>query len=295
MLNRLDRLLDRLDVEVEPRPGHDGRPHGVPGRVHDGTPTVHYTRHGCGALELTGGAIVRLSTQSVSVVPAHARARITENGHGRRAVGSLAGDPDVLTACVRIRATYQGSINLFDHLGAPLVEDLAADDPIRRSLEEFLEEIGALRPGCRAMAAGLLRRSLVLLLRRVYEYGDGRLSWLAALEDSPVWRAAAAMQDRPEHGFTLRELAEDAGMSRTVFAARFTDALGQAPIEFLKGRRLARAEELLSRTDLPVKMVAARIGYSSRSSFSRAFTASHGAAPAAFRIAAGAAPRARAS
>ena len=75
-------------------------------------------------------------------------------------------------------------------------------------------------------------------------------------------------------------------MSRSVFAARFADALGQSPIGFLKTLRLARASRLLLATDLPVKSVATRVGYSSRSSFTRAFVACHGLGPMAFRAAA---------
>jgi len=79
------------------------------------------------------------------------------------------------------------------------------------------------------------------------------------------------------------ELAEVAGMSRTVFAARFTSAMARPPIEFLKGLRFARAAHLLARTDLPVKAIASRVGYASRSSFTRAFVAHHGAPPTDFR------------
>jgi AraC-like DNA-binding protein len=59
-------------------------------------------------------------------------------------------------------------------------------------------------------------------------------------------------------------------------------------MEFLQALRLARAAELLVGTDLPVKSVATRVGYSSRSSFTRAFVARQGAGPTAFRAAAGA-------
>jgi transcriptional regulator GlxA family with amidase domain len=83
--------------------------------------------------------------------------------------------------------------------------------------------------------------------------------------------------------FTVTELAEVAGMSRTVFAARFTSAMARPPIEFLKGLRFARAAHLLARTDLPVKAIASRVGYASRSSFTRAFVAHHGAPPTDFR------------
>src|ERR1043165_381863 len=78
-------------------------------------------------------------------------------------------------------------------------------------------------------------------------------------------------------------------MSRSVFAARFTSVRGEPPMEFLKALRLGRAAELLTRTDLPVKTVASEVGYSSRSSFTRAFVARYGCAPARFRSRSGAA------
>jgi transcriptional regulator GlxA family with amidase domain len=133
------------------------------------------------------------------------------------------------------------------------------------------------------MVEALLRRCLLLLLRRLRDRNPQRLAWLAPLEDSRLGRVVTAMQDRPEHCFTLPALAEVAGMSRSVFAARFAGALGRPPIEFLKTLRLARAAHLLLATDLPVKSVASRVGYSSRSSFTRAFVACHGVGPMAFR------------
>ncbi|MGH7314010.1 MAG: helix-turn-helix domain-containing protein [Candidatus Rokuibacteriota bacterium] len=285
----LERLLDGLDVAVEPLRVHDlthewSR---LSGRF--GGPSVYYTLSGNSMLELTGGATVRCSRYSVIVVPPRPGARIvSEGGASRRPFEPIGppGDPEILVASGRIRATYKGSIDLFDHLPEPLVETLAPNDPIRRSFEELLDEIAASRPGCRAMTEALLRRCLILVLRRHCEHAQNRLSWLAALEDTRLGRAVAAMQSRPDLAYTLPRLAEVAGMSRSVFAARFADALGQSPIEFLKSLRLARAAQLLTRTDLPVKSVAARVGYSSRSSFTRAFAARHGLGPTAFRAAA---------
>ena len=72
-------------------------------------------------------------------------------------------------------------------------------------------------------------------------------------------------------------------MSRSAFAAHFCEAFGQSPMEFLKSVRLARAAQLLIGTDLPVKSVAIRVGYASRSSFTRAFVTCHGMGPTAFR------------
>jgi len=276
-MSPIDRLLDGLDVEVAPMVGGEAK-----------TPTVQYTRDGAGIFALAGGAIVQLSRQSVMVLPAAPpRTGFALTGGAMRAAGTTASDTETVTVCVKIRVTYRAAVNLFDHLEEPLVEPLEGDDPIARSFEDVLDELVTARPGYHAMAEALLRRSFILLLRRSCQNADTRLSWLAAVEDTRLGRAMEAMRERPEHAFTLPELAELAGMSRTVFAARFTDALAQPPIDFLKTVRLTRAAQLLTRTDLPIKTVAAQVGYSSRSSFTRAFVASHGAAPAAFREAAG--------
>jgi len=80
-------------------------------------------------------------------------------------------------------ATYQGGVNLFAKLQDPLIEPLAAQDPIRRSFKEAMEEIVARRPGFRAMAETLLRRCLILVLRRYAASGERRLSWLVELDD----------------------------------------------------------------------------------------------------------------
>jgi AraC-like DNA-binding protein len=187
-----------------------------------------------------------------------------------------------MVATGRIRATYVGSVGVFDQLNEPMVETLCAGDPVGRCFGELMAEIAGQRPGRRAMVELLLREGLILFLRRACRR-DGHVSWMGALEDVRLGRAVAAMRDRPEHPFTLQRLAEVAGMSRSVFAVRFAESLDSSPMEFLKVIRLARAADLLTRTDLPVKTVAARVGYSSRSSFTRAFLATHRIGPTAFR------------
>jgi len=87
-------------------------------------------------------------------------------------------------------------------------------------------------------------------------------------------------------GLTVPSLADTAGMSRSVFVEHFVEAIGHSPMEFLRTIRLDRAARLLTSTDLPVKGIARRVGYISRSSFTRAFVGTHGLGPAAFRAAA---------
>ena len=144
---------------------------------------------------------MRVSTGSVSVVPTGLGARLVPDRGSRR-------DPDVLVASGRIRATYRGSIDLFDHLREPLIEHVSPDDPLSRSFEDLLDEIRAGRPGCRAMAEALLRRCLILLLRR-YCAGRGAAAVLARRA-----RGRAARPCRRPHAGAARAVVQPAATRR---------------------------------------------------------------------------------
>lgn len=96
-------------------------------------------------------------------------------------------------------------------------------------------------------------------------------------------QAITQMLDRPFDALTIDMLASAAGMSESSFVRQFRARFGQPPIAFLKAERLRYAAHLLRTTTLPVKTVAMRAGYSSRSYFSRAFQAAFGVAPTAIR------------
>ena len=72
-------------------------------------------------------------------------------------------------------------------------------------------------------------------------------------------------------------------MSRTTFFERFKEAFGCTPNDFLKDVRIRRGAHLLLSTDLPVKTIAYRVGYASRSYFSRAFKSLMDVDPATYR------------
>jgi transcriptional regulator GlxA family with amidase domain len=95
------------------------------------------------------------------------------------------------------------------------------------------------------------------------------------------------MLSQPGRAHSVEGLAALAGMSRSAFSAHFTQAFGQPPHGFLTESRLRQAAHFLTTTGLPVKTIAGKIGYRSRSNFSRAFKARYGIDPAGYRQEAG--------
>jgi AraC-like DNA-binding protein len=112
------------------------------------------------------------------------------------------------------------------------------------------------------------------------------LADLELLRDAAIARAARAIHERPEHPWTLAELADLAAMSRSAFASRFRALTGDSPIRYATRWRLARAARRLRSSDATLAEIAALAGYESEFSFSRAFKRAFGVAPGTYRRAA---------
>ncbi|MDI1437665.1 AraC family transcriptional regulator [Polyangium sorediatum] len=106
-----------------------------------------------------------------------------------------------------------------------------------------------------------------------------------ALQDEPIAAALAEVRAAPEQSFELGELARRVGLSRSAFAARATALLGEPLGSYVRRLRLDRAAALLAGTALPIKVIAARVGYDSEAAFTRAFTRAHGKGPRDHRLA----------
>lgn len=180
-----------------------------------------------------------------------------------------------------------------------------ADHPLLRAMPEYLT-VGAgqrarepwldemLRLIARKMFAGdigstaaVTRLSEIVfieLLRVGVDQCDALKRLIDAFGDRQIGQALQLMHGEPGRAWTVDGLAAAVGMSRSRFAERFRDLVGQGPMAYLADWRLQRALALLERRPAcSVQQVASQTGYSSPAAFSRAFSGKFGVAPTAYR------------
>jgi AraC-like DNA-binding protein len=102
------------------------------------------------------------------------------------------------------------------------------------------------------------------------------------LADERLAYALRAFHARPNHPWTIIELASEAALSRSAFFSRFSRTVGLAPMEYVLAWRMALAKRLLRDDNLGIAQIAERVGYSSASTFSVAFTRQVGTSPARY-------------
>ena len=105
------------------------------------------------------------------------------------------------------------------------------------------------------------------------------MSWFSGLNDPRVGRAIEAMHAKPAHRWTLDELAIEAGLSRSTFARRFRETVGDTPFAYLTAWRMMLATEMLSASRETLSKIAYSIGYDSENSFNTAFKRVMGCSP----------------
>ena len=155
---------------------------------------------------------------------------------------------------------------------------------LRWALDQLAGELDQLRPGSALVSEHLAHLMLVHILRlHMADPAAQAEGWLAALADPRLSRAMTALHLQPARNWTLSELASAAGMSRTVFAERFRQAVGQSPMQYLSVWRMVRARDRLRHSADSIAAIAADAGYGSEAAFSTAFKRMHRASPGQYR------------
>ncbi|GJJ23952.1 AraC family transcriptional regulator [Mycolicibacterium mageritense] len=184
-------------------------------------------------------------------------------------------------AAESIVCAYEGrsevSARLLDALPAVLV--LRSDEWDTPLIDLLSVEAGRDGPGQEAYLDRLLDLLLIAVLRTWFDRDGNAPAWWQAEQDPVVGPALKLIYNNPGHPWTVANLAAAVGCSRAVFARRFTDQVGEPPIAFLTGWRLALAADLLRGSDTTIAAVARQVGYSTPFALSSAFKRSYGVSP----------------
>jgi AraC-like DNA-binding protein len=154
---------------------------------------------------------------------------------------------------------------------------------LRRIVELIIDEADMERAGRELILERLVEILLVEALRALpASAGSEKHGLLAGLADPALAAPLRRIHLDVARRWTVAELAREAGMSRAVFAERFTRRVGLPPMQYLLEWRMAIARDLLRRERPPLAEVAERVGYQSASAFSTAFTRVTGRSPSDF-------------
>lgn len=178
------------------------------------------------------------------------------------------------------------TVDMGDRIGNPIGEGLPelvimplAAHPALAPVCDLLVIEGFTEDGGRQAALDrLFDYLLILIVRHVTRSGSVASGVIAGLADPRLARALTAMHEAPRRAWTLDDLADVAGMSRTRFATHFHAVVGRTPIDYLTRWRMTLARQLLAK-GRAVKAVATQVGYESPAAFSRVFARITGQSP----------------
>jgi AraC-like DNA-binding protein len=168
----------------------------------------------------------------------------------------------------RLLAALPGLVTLAnDEWNSPLVPLLA-------------DEIARDEPGQEAVLDRILDLLLIAALRAWFARPDAKApGWYRAHGDPVVGRALALLHHDPARPWTIAALAAETGVSRASLARRFTELVGEPPMSYLTGWRLALAADFLREPDATVDGVAQQVGYANAFALSTAVKRVRGISP----------------
>lgn len=200
-----------------------------------------------------------------------------------------AGGESTEMVCGGVRLDHPAAKRLTEAL-PPLIriesDLMPRSDWLRATLDLMADETSRVRPGSDAVVSRLCDIIVMQALRTWMETDpSAQEGWLGALHDPRIGRAMAQIHTRPEHPWSVAELAEVASMSRSAFASRFTELVGESAMRYVTEHRMQVAKALLEGGEITAAAAGRRVGYDSEAAFSRAFSRVVGVPPSQIRLA----------
>lgn len=189
--------------------------------------------------------------------------------------------------CGAVRFEHAAAANLIGVLPKMLHIESGASaqgEWVQSTLRYMAAEARTLRLGGEAVITRLSDVLVIQAIRSWLEESDAaRGGWLGALRDEKIGRALTAIHRDPAREWSVARLADEVAMSRSAFAARFTELVGQPAMAYVTWWRMQVALGLLREDGITAAEAADRVGYNSEAAFSRAFKRTIGFSPGAAR------------
>ena len=197
------------------------------------------------------------------------------------------GGPATSLVCGAIRFDHPAARNLVEMLPS-IVHIEASSSPrlewMQSTLRLMAAEARELRPGGEAVITRLSDILVIQALRAWIESDPAaQTGWLGALQDRQIGRAISLIHRDPARDWTVASLADEIAMSRSAFAARFTELVEEPAIKYVTRWRMHVALDTLQEDGATVAELASRLGYQSEAAFSRAFKRVIGVSPGAVK------------
>lgn len=152
---------------------------------------------------------------------------------------------------------------------------------IDAAMKYIAAEAAEASPGAEAI---IQRLSEILFIQTVRRHAStAEVGFLSVLRDPQISRALSAFHADPARDWTVESLAQEAGLSRTIFAERMRNRLGIPPMQYVTQWRMDIAARKLISRNSKLPKVAASVGYQSSGAFIRAFKKQFGEGPGRFR------------
>lgn len=290
-MDPLSQLLSLLGAHAALSTGLSANGRWSVGIPATGVMKCNVVRHGEALLQV-GGTLHRLAVGDCFLVaPGNAFVIGTDLARPRPAaevfagpltglVADLDGGPGPAFRCIGGRMEMGPLAYLLGDALPPVIL-LQATHPASQRIDGLIARIEAemmeSAAGSTAIATAAMQMIFADLIRSLPE--DAPRGWLKALEDPRISPALRAIHGDPSRQWRLEDLAGLAHLSRSQFTARFHNAVGRAPMDYLLHWRMALAQRALSRPGARVSQVAADLGYASDSAFGAAFRRVTGTSP----------------